>query len=119
MALLDSERMASLVEVLCTNYDYIIIDSPALNAAADAAILGKMTDGVLLIVRPGVVDTVCAARAKEFLEQSGQNVLGQVINGFVPEREPHSYYHLSSNYDAQENVTTTENSFLTTRKKNI
>lgn len=116
MALVDSLRMASLIEVVCTMYDYIIIDAPALNAAADAAILGKMTDGVLLVVRPGVVDTGSAARAKEFLEQSGQYVLGQVVNGFVPEREPYSYYHFSSKYNAQENVSTTD--LLTIGNKN-
>lgn len=115
MALLDSQRMASLIEVFCTHYDYIVVDTPAVNVAADAAILGKMTDGVLLVVRPGVVDTACAARAKEFLEQSGQQILGQVINGFYPENEPYSYYHFSSKYHAQEDVTTTEN-FLTSGK---
>ncbi len=118
MALLDSQRMASLVEVFSANYDYVIIDTPAVNVAADAAILGKMTDGILLVVRPSVVDTASATRAKEFLEQSGQHILGQVINGFVAEREPYSYYHFSSKYDAHEGMTTDEDySPLTTGKK--
>lgn len=39
-----------------------------------------MTDGVLLVVRPGVVDSVQAAVAYEILEKSGQNVVGQVVN---------------------------------------
>jgi len=116
MALLDSQRMASLVEVFSANYDYVIIDAPAVNVAADAAILGKMTDGILLVVRPSVVDTASATRAKEFLEQSGQHILGQVINGFVLDREPYSYYHFSSKYDAQEDIKTSESSFLTTGK---
>lgn len=118
MALLDSQRMASLVEVFSANYDYIIIDTPALNAAADAAIVGKMADGILLVVRPCVVDTASAARAKEFLEQSGQRVLGQVINGFVPDREPYSYYHFSSKYALEKGKTTDEDySSLTIGKK--
>lgn len=116
MALLDSQRMASLIKVFCANYDYVVVDTPSVNVAADAAILGKMTDGVLLVVRPGVVDTNCAARAKEFLEQSGQQILGQVINGFYPENEPYSYYHFSSKYHAEEDVTTTENPSVTSGK---
>ena len=75
-----------------------------------------MTDGILLVVRPSVVDTASATRAKEFLEQSGQHILGQVINGFVLDREPYSYYHFSSKYDAQEDIKTSESSFLTTGK---
>jgi len=48
-----------------------------LSIAVDAPILGKMADGILMVVRPGVVDSGSAASAKEFLKQSGQNVLGQ------------------------------------------
>jgi len=57
---------------------------PPLVLAADAVTLGKMTDGVLLITRPGVVEND-AATAKESLERSGQNVLGLVVNGVILE----------------------------------
>jgi polysaccharide biosynthesis transport protein len=82
-SLLDSKRMASLIQTFAENYDFVIIDAPSLNVAADAATLGQMTDGVLLVVRPGVVDSVQAAIACEILEKSGQNVLGQVVNAVV------------------------------------
>jgi polysaccharide biosynthesis transport protein len=119
MALLDSQRMASLITVFSANYDYTIVDAPALNAAADAAILGKMTDGVLLVVRPGVVDTTAASYAKEFIEKSGQHVLGQVINGFDSDTEQYySYYYLSSHTAADDTVTPVEDgSSLTTGRK--
>ncbi|MEH1853795.1 MAG: polysaccharide biosynthesis tyrosine autokinase [Nostoc sp.] len=79
-SLLDSKRMASLIQTFANNYDFVIIDAPALNVTADAATLGQMTDGVLLVVRLGVVDSVQAAVACEILEKSGHNVLGQVVN---------------------------------------
>jgi Mrp family chromosome partitioning ATPase len=82
-------------------YDFIIVDTPALNVAADAANLGQMADGVLLVVRPGVVDTVSAGFAKELLEKSGQNVLGQVINGVIIRNEPHSYYYFTQEYEQE------------------
>lgn len=90
-SLLDSQQMALLIDMFSASYDFTIIDTPALNVDADAPILGKMAGGVLLVVRPGVVDSASATFAKEFLEQSGQNVLGQVINGVIPKNEPHSY----------------------------
>ncbi|MBA3921191.1 MAG: polysaccharide biosynthesis tyrosine autokinase, partial [Nostocaceae cyanobacterium] len=99
-ALLDSKRMAALIETLAANYDLIIIDTPALNIAADAASIGQIADGVLLVVRPGVVDSVSAIFAKELLEKSGQNVLGQVVNGVIPNNEPHSYYYFADEYHA-------------------
>ncbi|MBD2165271.1 polysaccharide biosynthesis tyrosine autokinase [Calothrix membranacea FACHB-236] len=101
-SLLDSKRMASLMETFAVNYDFVIIDAPALNVAADAATLGQMADGVLFIVRPGVVDSVHAAIACEILEKSGQNVLGQVVNGVIPKNESHSYYYFTQESQAQD-----------------
>jgi len=106
MALLDSQRMASLIEMFSAKYDFTIIDTPSLSVDAEAPVLGKMADGVLLVVRPGVVDSGSAALAKEFLEQSGQKVLGQVVNGVIPENEPYSYYYFSKEYYTQESATT-------------
>jgi len=103
-ALLDSKRMAALIETLAANYDLIIIDTPALNIAADAASIGQIADGVLLVVRPGVVDSVSAIFAKELLEKSGQNVLGQVVNGVIPNNEPYSYYYFADEYHTGDTV---------------
>ncbi|MDZ7959726.1 MAG: polysaccharide biosynthesis tyrosine autokinase [Aulosira sp. DedQUE10] len=101
-SLLDSKRMASLIQSFAASYDFVIIDAPSLNVAADAATLGQMADGVLFVVRPGVVDSVHAAIACEILEKSGQNVIGQVVNAVIPENESHSYYYFTKEYDPQE-----------------
>ncbi|HAX79697.1 MAG TPA: lipopolysaccharide biosynthesis protein [Cyanobacteria bacterium UBA11372] len=93
MALLDSQRIATLIEQFSQTYDLVIIDTPSLNVAADALILGQKTDGILFVVRPGVVDSQSAAFAKELLAKSNQHVLGLVVNGVIPDREPHSYYY--------------------------
>ncbi len=108
MALLDSQRMASLISMFSAKYDFTIIDTPSLSVEAEAPILGKMADGILLVVRPEVVDFDNATFAKNFLEQSGQNVLGQVINGVVPDNESHSYYYFSKEYYSEESATTSE-----------
>ncbi|WP_414586006.1 GumC family protein [Scytonema sp. PCC 10023] len=103
-SLLDSRKMAGLIETFAATYDFVIIDAPSLTVAADAATLGQMADGVLLVVRPGVVDSVNAAIAMEVLEKSGQNVIGQVINGVIPKNERHSYYYFNKEYYPQEQV---------------
>lgn len=101
-SLLDSKRMAGLMESFAANYDFVIIDAPSLTVAADAATLGQMADGVLLVVRPGVVDSANAAFAKELLEKSGQNVLGQVANAVLPKNLSLSYYYFTEEYNTQE-----------------
>jgi len=104
--LLDSNHMTTLIESFSDSYDFVVIDTPAANVAADAAILGKMSDGVLLVVRPGVVDTIAATAAKELLEGSGQKLLGLVANGVMPNNEPYSYYHYAREYYAEEDSIT-------------
>ena len=101
IALLGSQGMASLVEIFSANYDFVIIDTPALSVAADAPTVGNIADGILLVVRPGVVDTAIATNVKEFLEKSGQKILGQVINGVIPKNEPYRYYYFSNQYSAK------------------
>jgi Mrp family chromosome partitioning ATPase len=75
------------------DYDFIIFDTPPLTGIADAAVLSTLTDGILLVVRPGVVDFDSANAAKEFLTQSGQKVLGIVINGVNIKNEPNGYIY--------------------------
>ena len=102
VGLIDSKRMASLIETFSNKYDFIIFDTPPLAGVADAPILGKMTDGILLVVRPRVVNSASAKAAKEFLSQSGQNVLGLVANGVIIKNEPDSYfYYTKEQYGGQ------------------
>lgn len=94
IALLDSKRMATLLNNFTQKYDFVIFDTPAVVGRADAAILSDLTDGILLVVRPGVVDLDSANAAKDYLTQSHQKVLGIVINGVNLKSEPNSnlYY---------------------------
>jgi capsular exopolysaccharide synthesis family protein len=108
LALLDSQRMAALVTVFARNYDCVIFDTPPLAGTADAAVLGKLVDGLLLVVRPGVVNSASAHAAKEFLTQSGQKVLGMVINGVNVKNEPDSYFYYAQ--DSLESVSMSRNS---------
>lgn len=99
VALLDSKRMAALTEHFSKSYNFVIIDTPALSGIADAPIIGKVADGILLVVRPRVVNAASANAAKEFLKQSNQNILGLVANGVVVKSEPDSYfYYTKENY---------------------
>jgi Mrp family chromosome partitioning ATPase len=64
-----------------------------------------MADGILLVVRPKVVDSASAKAAKEFLARSGQKVLGLVTNGVIVKNEPDSYfYYTKEQYKEQDSV---------------
>lgn len=103
LALLDSKRMAALIDELSYQYDFIIIDTPPLLLAADALTLSQMTDGMLLVARPGVIDANAAKASKEMLARSDQNVLGMVINGIIEQNEPSSYFYHAKTYFSESN----------------
>jgi polysaccharide biosynthesis transport protein len=65
---------------------------------ADALTISRNANGILLVSRPGVVDAVSAATAKELLDRSGQTVLGLVANGVSEADQPGSYLHRASVY---------------------
>jgi polysaccharide biosynthesis transport protein len=96
LALIDSERMANLIAQMAEQYDYILFDTPPLAGIADAAVLGKMVDGVLLVVQPGVVNSASAAAARSLLLRSEPNVLGLVANGVNMRQEPDSYFYYNN-----------------------
>ncbi|GAX37578.1 GumC family protein [Nodularia sp. NIES-3585] len=96
LALIDSECMTSLINRLNQQYDYIIFDTPPLIGTVDAAVLGKMVDGVLVVVRPGVVDSTSVTGAKTLLSRSEANILGIVANGIDVKQEPGNYFYYSS-----------------------
>ncbi|AFY59078.1 ATPase involved in chromosome partitioning [Rivularia sp. PCC 7116] len=101
--LLDSRKMETLIEDFKNTYDFVIIDAPSLVMRADALALGKMADGVLLVARPGILTSADAATAKEALERSGQNLLGMVVNGVIPENESESYFYYAKDYSDKDN----------------
>ncbi len=96
LALIDSEAMTVLLETVAKDYDYVLFDTPPLAGTADAAVLGKMSDGVLVVVRPGVADSASATAAKSLLARSEPNILGLVANGVNMKHEPDSYFYYSS-----------------------
>ncbi len=80
LALLESTTMSVLVNKFRREYDFVIFDTPALKGKADAGLMGKLSDGIVFVIRTGVADIESVNEAQEFLENSRQTVLGMVVN---------------------------------------
>ncbi|MGF1588775.1 MAG: GumC family protein [Pleurocapsa sp.] len=92
--LLNSQKMKILTKNLLDRYDCIILDTPPLIGMADTVILGNLVDGLLLVVRPGVVDYESANAAKKLLLNTQQRVFGIVANGVNLKNEPYTKCYL-------------------------
>lgn len=92
IALLSSTRMRILISELLEEYDYLIIDSPALMPnLMDARILAGMVDGALMVVRSGMAPRDYVIRARKQLN----NIIGVVLNS-MDVRAMEDYYGYDS-----------------------
>ena len=78
--LLGSHRMQTVLARLKEDADLVIFDSPPLQAVTDAAVLGSITEGALLVVDAGRSRRRAVRQAREALERSGAHILGVVLN---------------------------------------
>lgn len=80
--LLNSVRMQELLEMLRSNYDYVLLDAPPVTVVTDAAIVGRMADGAILVVRSKYASARTVRQAKSKLESVGIRILGGVLTRF-------------------------------------
>jgi succinoglycan biosynthesis transport protein ExoP len=73
--------MRTLLDEARKHFDFIVIDSSPVLPVADALLLGKRTDGVLLSVRPNVSQMPLVCEAFERLSSLRIPVVGAVVNG--------------------------------------
>lgn len=80
--LLGSARMRELLVVLKERFDVIIIDTPPLGAATDAALLSTQCDATIVVARAGKTKEAEVDDAYATLENVGATVIGTILNGF-------------------------------------
>lgn len=92
--LLSSNRMSFLITYLKKRFDVLVIDTPPILPASDALLLVPHSDGVLLMVKAGLMNREIVKRAVERLELAQANLLGVVLNQVDIRREGYyKYYH--------------------------
>ncbi len=83
-ALLASPRLASLLEEYRGQFDTILIDTPPVLLFPDARLLGRHSDGVVLVVRSNHNPIAAHQEAANLLQLSNNVLLGTILNGWEP-----------------------------------
>jgi capsular exopolysaccharide synthesis family protein len=78
MELMQSGRLAELVEQLTVWFDWIVIDSPPVLPLADTSVWSRLADGILLVAREGTTRKRELQRGLDTLDHS--KLLGLVLN---------------------------------------
>jgi succinoglycan biosynthesis transport protein ExoP len=95
--LLRSPQMKTLVEQISAVADFVIFDSPAGIAFADAGILASYLKNVLVVHAAGRVSRGAEAEFQGRLDQGGANMVGAVLNMVHPD-DSHGYFHYRRAY---------------------
>ena len=104
--LLESKAMRGLLADLEQRFDLILLDAPPVNIITDAALLGALVDGVLIVARSGTTDAVALSHAVQQLRHVRASILGVLLNDIDFRRDAsydgsyrfydYSEYHASS-----------------------
>jgi capsular exopolysaccharide synthesis family protein len=95
--LLAGTRFSQFLAWAAGVYDQILIDSPPALATSDTAIIGRLVDGVILVVQPAKNRRRLVTRMVESLSMLKIPILGLVINRVGSDRDQ-GYYSYHSGY---------------------
>lgn len=102
--LLSQPQMQEMVNTLRGSYDFVILDAPPISMVTDAAVIGRIVDGALFVVRSKYASTDAVKTALEKLQDAGVKVLGAVLTRYDAKKSlkrsdyGYGYYYYNSNY---------------------
>jgi len=79
-SILDSEQFEQFIENVRDMFDYVIIDAPPLGVVIDAVIIGKYTDGAVIVIEQGVIKRKIVQDVIKQLKRGEVRILGAVLN---------------------------------------
>ena len=91
--MLASKTMTAFLEEMKKHFDYIVLDTPPLQAVADAQILSTKVDGSLIVVRAGVTKKDAVHNAVSIINKVNGNIIGTVLNAADNSKDKYYYYY--------------------------
>ena len=96
---LASPMMRQFLDEAVRRYDHVVLDAPPALLASDAAALGTMVDGTVLVLRAKANSRGVAQRALNLLHHVSAHVFGVVLNAAQAQRGGYFREQLRTFYD--------------------
>lgn len=90
--MLSSKAMSNLLDKLKADFDYIILDTPPVQAVTDSQILSTKADGTILVIRADRTRRESVQNAVSLLKKVNSHIIGTVLNGIDASRNKYYYY---------------------------
>lgn len=91
--MLGSKAMSAFLEEMKEHFDYIILDTPPVQAVADAQILSTKVDGTIIVVRAGVTKKEDVNDTVNTLKKVNANIIGTVLHAVDNSKNKYYYYY--------------------------
>ncbi len=89
--LLSGSRLAELLAWAGTTYDQVLVDCPPVVAASDAAIVGRQSDGIVMVIQPEKNHRRLVLRSADALRTMQVEMVGVVANRVGQQRNSNYY----------------------------
>jgi succinoglycan biosynthesis transport protein ExoP len=74
-----SRRMQTIIELMKSRYEHVLLDTPPVMAVADARVIGGVVDATLFVVRWDKTPKKVARAALALLQKGGTDIAGAVL----------------------------------------
>ena len=91
--MLGSKAMSNFMDEMKRHFDYIIIDTPPIEAVTDSQILSTKVDGTILVVRAGKTKKDVVMSSVNAIRKVNGKLIGTVLNGVEQSRSKYNYYY--------------------------
>ncbi len=96
--LLYSPNLAELLARFRKEYDMVLIDTPPMLQMTDARVIGRLSDGVILVTRAQQTTRDALIAASQRFMEDRIRILGTVLNDWNPKNSPNGYYGYYNTY---------------------
>jgi capsular exopolysaccharide synthesis family protein len=90
--LLDTKKMKELIALATAKFDFLIFDAPPIAILADAIIISRSVDGIVMVVEIGKTSRRAFTRVCKVLKDVRAGLLGVFLNKISPNAANHYYY---------------------------
>jgi tyrosine-protein kinase Etk/Wzc len=96
--LLGQPKFTQMLDLFSSQYDVIIIDTPPVGVAVDAAIMCNLFHGVILTIKAGSTDVVSLKKRLNEFANLHKNIIGMILNQAKLDSTMKKYKYYSYNY---------------------
>lgn len=96
--LLMSKRFTELIDSVRAEYDYVFLDCPPVEIVADTAIINRVADRTIFVVRAGLLDRDSLPDIDKWYDEDKYNGLCILLNGTSDAFSHYGYHRYGSRY---------------------